>query len=36
MDNEFSKNKEFELANPIYHYCKSLSNFNNKDAVDII
>ena len=36
MDNEFSKNKEFELANSMYHYVKSLANFNNKDAVNII
>ena len=35
-DNEFSKNKEFELANSIYHYVKSVANFNNKDAVNII
>ena len=36
LDNEFSKNKEFELANSMYHYVKSLANFNNKDAVNII
>ena len=36
MDNDFSKNKEFELANSMYHYVKSLANFNNKDAVNII
>ena len=36
QDNDFSKNKEFELANSMYHYVKSLANFNNKDAVNII
>ena len=36
QDNEFSKNKEFELSNSMYHYVKSLANFNNKDAVNII
>ena len=36
QDTDFSKNKEFELANSMYHYVKSLANFNNKDAVNII
>ena len=36
QDNDFSKNKEFELANSMYQYVKSLANFNNKDAVNII
>ena len=36
QDNDFSKNKEFELANSMYHYVKSLANFNNKDAINII
>ena len=35
-DSEFSKNKEFDLANSMYHYVKSLANFNNKDAINII
>ena len=35
-DSEFSKKKEFLLANYMYHYVKCLSNYKNKDAVSII
>ena len=35
-DEDFFDNKEFELANSIFYYIKSLSNLNNKDALSII